>query len=88
MSPRLTQFWQLPHQQSVPPGKIRSVRGRGLWAGVEFASLGGREACEQLAGRGVLAKDTHGTTIRLAPPLIIIEDELDWSLDQVEAVAR
>ncbi len=73
---------------AMPPGKIRSVRGRGLWAGVEFASLGGREACEQLAVRGVLAKDTHGATIRLAPPLVIIKDELDWALDQVEAVAR
>jgi ornithine--oxo-acid transaminase len=73
---------------ALPPAAIRSVRGRGLWAGVEFAGLSGREACERLAGRGVLAKDTHGATIRLAPPLVITEDELDWALDQVEAVAR
>jgi ornithine--oxo-acid transaminase len=62
---------------------VREVRGRGLWAGVEFATLGGREACERLAARGVLAKDTHGTAIRLAPPLIITEDDLDWALDQL-----
>ena len=55
---------------------------------MEFSSLSGREACERLAARGVLAKDTHGTTIRLAPPLMIGEDDLDWALDQIEEVAR
>ena len=73
---------------TLPPTAVRSVRGRGLWAGVEFAALSGREACERLAGRGVLAKDTHGSVIRLAPPLVISEADLDWALDQVEAVAR
>jgi ornithine--oxo-acid transaminase len=67
---------------------VRAVRGRGLWAGVEFSSLGGREACERLAELGVLAKDTHGRTIRLAPPLVIEEDDLDWALDRVEEIAR
>ena len=37
-------------------------------------------------GRGVLAKDTHGSTIRLAPPLVIDQPDLDWGLDQLEAV--
>jgi ornithine--oxo-acid transaminase len=67
---------------------IRETRGRGLWAGVEFVSLSGREACERLAERGVLAKDTHGSTIRLAPPLVISEDDLDWALDQLAQIAR
>jgi ornithine--oxo-acid transaminase len=67
---------------------VRDVRGRGLWAGVEFASLSGREACERLAERGILAKDTHGTTIRLAPPLVITEEDLDRALDCVEEIAR
>jgi ornithine--oxo-acid transaminase len=72
---------------ALPRDVVREVRGRGLWAGVEFAALGGREACERLAARGVLAKDTHGTTIRLAPPLIISETDLDWGLDRLcEAV--
>ncbi len=66
------------------PDVVRAVRGRGLWAGVDFASLPGREVCERLAARGVLAKDTHGTTIRLAPPLIISEPDLDWGLDRIE----
>ena len=72
---------------ALPRGAVRQVRGRGLWAGLEFASLGGREACERLAARRVLAKDTHGTTIRLAPPLVITEEDLDWGLDRLfEAV--
>jgi len=71
---------------ALPREAVRQVRGRGLWAGVEFASLGGREVCERLAARGVLAKDTHGTTIRLAPPLVITEEDLDWALGQLERV--
>src|ERR1039458_3600017 len=70
---------------ALPAASMREVRGRGLWAGIEFTSLPGRRASELLAERGVLAKDTHGTTIRLAPPLVITEEELDWGLDQLEA---
>jgi ornithine--oxo-acid transaminase len=73
---------------ALPAHAVREVRGRGLWAGVEFASLPGREACERLAERGILAKDTHGSTIRLAPPLVIEEEDLDWALDQIEEIAR
>jgi ornithine--oxo-acid transaminase len=68
---------------ALPRDEVAQVRGRGLWAGVEFTRLGGREACERLAARGVLAKDTHGATIRLAPPLTISEPDLDWALDQI-----
>jgi ornithine--oxo-acid transaminase len=73
---------------ALPPASVLEVRGRGLWAGVVFAELPGREACQRLAARGVLAKDTHGTTIRLAPPLMISEPDLDWALDQIEAIVR
>jgi ornithine--oxo-acid transaminase len=73
---------------ALPATAVREVRGRGLWAGVEFVSLAGRQACELLAERGVLAKDTHGSTVRLAPPLMISEADLDWALDQVEDVIR
>ena len=73
---------------ALPHEAVRQVRGRGLWAGVEFAALGGREVCERLADRGVLAKDTHGTTIRLAPPLVIAEEDLDWALDRLEEAVR
>jgi ornithine--oxo-acid transaminase len=77
------------HRLAALPGDaVREVRGRGLWAGVEFASMSGRQASKRLAGRGVLTKDTHGTTIRLAPPLTISEEDLDWALDQVEEMLR
>jgi ornithine--oxo-acid transaminase len=73
---------------ALPRDVVRRVRGRGLWAGIEFTSTPGRVACERLAARGVLAKDTHGTAIRLAPPLMISEPDLDWGLDQLEAAIR
>jgi ornithine--oxo-acid transaminase len=68
----------------LPTDAVSAVRGRGLWAGVEFASLPGRTICERLLTHGVLAKETHATTIRLAPPLTITEPELDWALDRLE----
>ncbi|HLH84639.1 MAG TPA: ornithine--oxo-acid transaminase [Trebonia sp.] len=72
---------------ALPSSAVSSVRGRGLWAGVSFASLSGRAVCERLMSAGVLAKETHGNTIRLAPPLVITEDELNWALDRfTEAV--
>ena len=73
---------------ALPQASVREVRGRGLWAGIEFASLPGRTACELLAERGILAKDTHGSTIRLAPPLVIDEADLDWAIDRIEEIAR
>jgi ornithine--oxo-acid transaminase len=67
---------------------VLEVRGAGLWAGVDIdpALATGREVCELLMERGVLAKDTHGSTIRLAPPIVVEPDELDWAVDQLEAV--
>ena len=72
----------------VGGGAVREVRGRGLWAGVDIEpSHGtGRAISEQLMARGVLAKDTHGSTIRLAPPLVISKADLDWGLDQLRGV--
>ncbi len=67
---------------ALPPTAVSSVTGRGLWAGVTFADLDGRAVCERLAGLGVLAKETHGSTIRLAPPLVITEGELSWGLER------
>lgn len=64
---------------------VVEVRGRGLWAGIDIDPelATGRQLCEQLATRGILAKDTHGSTIRLAPPLVIGVTDLDWALDQL-----
>ncbi|QIY57224.1 ornithine--oxo-acid transaminase [Streptomyces sp. RPA4-5] len=72
----------------VGGGAVDAVRGRGLWAGVDInPSRGtGREISEQLMARGVLVKDTHGSTIRIAPPLVISKEDLDWGLDQLRGV--
>jgi ornithine--oxo-acid transaminase len=67
---------------------VVSFRTRGLWAGVDIdPAIGtGRDVCERLMERGVLAKDTHGSTIRLAPPLVISDEDLHWGIDQLAAV--
>lgn len=72
----------------VGGGAVTAVRGRGLWAGVDIdPSRGtGREISEKLMELGVLVKDTHGSTIRIAPPLVISKEDLDWGLDQLRSV--
>lgn len=67
---------------------VVGFRARGLWAGVDVdPAIGtGREISERLMREGVLAKDTHGSTIRLAPPLTITEDELRSAIGALEKV--
>ncbi|PPF59887.1 MULTISPECIES: ornithine--oxo-acid transaminase [Clavibacter] len=67
---------------------VLEVRGRGLWAGIDIdpALATGRAVCERLAERGVLAKDTHGSTIRLAPPIVVEEEDLVWAVGQLAEV--
>ncbi len=67
---------------------VTAIRQVGLWLAIDVVPDAGtaREVCERLLHRGVLCKDTHGQTIRVAPPLTITSDELDWALDRVEAV--
>jgi ornithine--oxo-acid transaminase len=69
---------------------IKDVRGLGLFAGVEIEPSFGdaRAVCERLLAAGVLSKETHDTVIRLAPPLVITRDDLDWALDRVAEVVR
>jgi ornithine--oxo-acid transaminase len=71
-------------------GLIAAHRGVGLWAGVDVdpAWGTGRELCERLLARRVLAKDTHGSTIRLAPPLTIDAADLEWAMDQLTDALR
>jgi len=67
---------------------VREVRGRGLMIAIELhpEAGGARRYCEALQARGVLAKDTHEHTIRLAPPLVIRREEIDWAMEQIEPV--
>ncbi len=66
---------------------VVEVRGRGLWIGIEL-NRAARPVCEALQRRGVLCKETHETVIRLAPPLMISREDLDWGLDRIEAVLK
>lgn len=67
---------------------VLAVRGMGLWAGVDVdPRIGtGKHVSLRLAARGVLVKDTHGSTLRFAPPIVITEEEIDWAVDQFAAV--
>jgi ornithine--oxo-acid transaminase len=63
---------------------VLAVRGKGLWAGVDVdpALSTAKQLSLRLARRGVLVKETHGSTLRIAPPLVITEQEIDWALEQ------
>jgi ornithine--oxo-acid transaminase len=67
---------------------IREIRGRGLWIGVDFdpAKISGRTVAEHLLAAGILSKETHGTVIRLAPPLVITREQIDWTIVQFRKV--
>jgi ornithine--oxo-acid transaminase len=67
---------------------IREVRGRGLWIGVDFDPnrIAARRIAERLLTRGILSKETHDTVLRLAPPLVIEREQIDWALSQLTAV--
>jgi ornithine--oxo-acid transaminase len=76
--------------RNIRANTIREVRGRGLMLALELHPEAGdaRRYCEALRGRGILAKDTHGHTIRIAPPLVITSDQVDWALEGIEATFR
>ncbi len=74
--------------RDIKTDKVKEIRGRGLWVGIEFHTQAGpaREFCEKLMHAGMLCKDTHEQTMRLAPPLCITRDELDWALERLAQV--
>jgi ornithine--oxo-acid transaminase len=66
---------------------VKEVRGRGLFIGIELTpeAGGARRFCEALRDRGLLCKETHDNVIRLAPPLVVTHDQLDWAVEMIEA---
>ena len=74
--------------ENLKTDKLKEVRCIGLWAGVELKpeAGGARKYCYALKDRGMLCKDTHENTIRLAPPLVITREQIDWAIEQLEAV--
>ena len=69
---------------------ISTIRGSGLFIGIEIdPALGSaREICERLMTRGLLSKETHETVVRLAPPLVITKEQIDWAVDQIGQVLQ
>jgi ornithine--oxo-acid transaminase len=86
-SRRLGEHLAKRFDEATPPS-VEEARIRGLWAGVQLVpeARPARAVAERLIGEGVLTKDTHESTIRLAPPLVITEEELDWGLDRILGV--
>ncbi|MBX4868924.1 ornithine--oxo-acid transaminase [Rhizobium bangladeshense] len=72
--------------RSIRSNIVRDVRGRGLMMAIELEpeAGGARQYCHVLKERGLLAKDTHDHTIRLAPPLVITREQVDWAVSQIE----
>lgn len=77
--------WFAAELRGIDAPVVREVRGRGLMVGIELA-VPARAACEALKQRGMLCKETHDFVIRIAPPLVVTRDELEWALEQVRAV--
>jgi ornithine--oxo-acid transaminase len=76
--------------EAIQGAAVKEVRGRGLMLAVELhpEAGGARPYCYALKDRGLLAKETHDHTIRIAPPLVITADQVDWAVEQFEAVLR
>jgi ornithine--oxo-acid transaminase len=74
--------------RAIKTDKVKEIRARGLWVGIEFHKEAGvaRDFCEKLMHEGMLCKDTHEQTMRLAPPLCITKEELDWALARLAKV--
>ena len=72
----------------IPDEIIKEIRGRGLWLGVEIDPnyVSGKELSKMCLEAGILCKETHETTIRYAPPLVISKEELDWGIEKIKAV--
>lgn len=71
--------------KSIKSAAIKEVRGRGLWIGVELTTMA-RPYCEALMDEGILCKETHDHVIRIAPPLVITREELDWAFERIKKV--
>jgi ornithine--oxo-acid transaminase len=69
---------------------IKSLRGKGLFVGIEIDPklARAREICERLMAHGILSKETHETVVRLAPPLVITREQIDWAVERIAAVLK
>jgi ornithine--oxo-acid transaminase len=77
----------LARLQTIHSPAIKEVRGRGLWIGIELNHLA-RPYCEALKEEGILCKETHDHVIRIAPPLVITREEIDWAFTRIAKVLQ
>ena len=69
---------------------IKDLRGKGLFVGIEIdpRKVSARAVCEQLMAHGILSKETHETVVRLAPPLVITREQIDWAMERIALVLK
>ncbi|MBP1947282.1 ornithine--oxo-acid transaminase [Virgibacillus litoralis] len=79
--------YMMDELKSIDNPKIKEVRGKGLFIGVELNEAA-RPYCEALKERGLLCKETHENVIRFAPPLIIEKDDLEWAVNHIKDVLK
>lgn len=77
----------LARLQAIPSHAIKEVRGKGMWIGIELHGMA-RPYCEALKEVGILCKETHDRVIRIAPPLVITREEIDWAVDRIAKVLQ
>jgi ornithine--oxo-acid transaminase len=75
----------LEQLRAIRSSAVKEVRGRGLWIGIELHKEA-RPYCEALKEQGILCKETHERVIRIAPPLVITREEIDWAIDRIRKV--
>jgi len=82
--------WLLEELRAINSPLIVDVRGRGLFIGIEVDTrrVTAREVVDRLLARGILSKDTHGTVVRIAPPLNIAREDLAWAVGEIAAAVR
>jgi len=80
----------LARLQEIQSSYIKEIRGKGLWVGIVLnpEAGGARHFCEMLMDKGLLCKETHWNVIRLAPPLVITREEIDWAVERLAEVLQ
>ena len=82
--------WLLAELRAIRSPLVTDVRGRGLFIGIEVdtAKISARAVVDALLVRGILSKDTHGTVVRIAPPLVAAREDLAWAVGEIDGVLR
>ena len=82
--------WLMGELRTIASPLLHEVRGRGLYIGIEIdpRRLPARQVVDRLLARGILSKDTHGTVVRIAPPLNVAQADLAWAVGELREVLR